>query len=433
MLYEDTKRGFSFYLPDGWSVRTQGAAIMLFKDRESNIQLIPLFCPDSAIDPEQTVDMFYRKESLRRSDLIVLQHNSDRDRNTSEMIIQYTSEDGAHMTGLLMCRASGSRGMMIAFQSRSEQYGAMRFVLTAVLSSLELKESLFHSTRGLQPSEDETGKSAPSAVRLENLVLKRSMPDGSVFGMMPQDWEFGGGLDVGVIAHDRKGNMGVRLVNIPVYSGFPSASPSEFLLAYVLPPSGLKQIEVIEKMPLPQYDAVLQANGIQSVTEGVEFYAVSQMGLPLKCGATASIQTMPLMLNAEIRAAWAGRDVYDGVKDILRDMAFSLSPDPAAVQRRIRAQEAAHEKLSSTIAATSDLVISSCDSHMRDSNRIIEKLNYYLAGEQAFISTLEDKVYVGKVEWGDYIQNPRYPQETMYADVPAEKWDKLPHSRELLQ
>lgn len=433
MVHQDLKRGFSFYLPEGWHVRTQASAIMLYKDRDTHIQLIPLVSPEAKIQPERIVDMFHKKESLRRNDLFVLGHRCDPDINTAEMLIQYTSENSVHLTALLMCRASGSRGLMVTFQSRSEEYGTVRLVLTAVLSSLELKEALFHKTRHLSPSTETAGDPVPSSISLESLVLKRSMPDGAVFGMMPPDWEFGGGLDVGVIAHDRSGNMGIRLVNIPVYSGFPSASPSDFLLAYVLPPSGLKQIEVIERKPLLEYDAVLRSQGVQSITEVIEFNAVSQVGVPLKCGASASIQTMPLMLNAEIRAAWAGRDVYDSVKAVLGEMAFSLGPDPAAVQRRIRSQEATLSHLSHTISSTGDVVISMCDSKMRDTNRIIDKLNYYQSGEQAFLSTLEDKIYVGRVEWGDYIQNPHYSQETMYTDIPADKWDSLTHTRQLLQ
>ena len=69
---------------------------------------------------------------------------------------------------------------------------------------------------------------------------------------------------------------------------------------------------------------------------------------------------------------------------------------------------------------------------MRDVNRRMEKWSYFSAGEQAFYSSLENKVYVGRSDWGDYISNPNYPQEIMTTIVPDNLWDKIDHDRRLV-
>ena len=61
-------------------------------------------------------------------------------------------------------------------------------------------------------------------------------------------------------------------------------------------------------------------------------------------------------------------------------------------------------------------------------DRALDKYNYYLSGEEARCSPLENRLYVVDSNLQKYVSNPNYPQE-MLTEVPDHLWIKLPHER----
>jgi len=83
---------------------------------------------------------------------------------------------------------------------------------------------------------------------------------------------------------------------------------------------------------------------------------------------------------------------------------------------------------SKTTAATTDVVIQGLRSHTANWDRALDKYNYYLSGEGAQYSPLENRIYVVDSNLRKYASNPNYPQE-MLTEVPDHLWNKLPHER----
>jgi hypothetical protein len=78
------------------------------------------------------------------------------------------------------------------------------------------------------------------------------------------------------------------------------------------------------------------------------------------------------------------------------------------------------------MAETADVVIQGLRSHTANWDRALDKYNYYLSGEEARYSPLENRIYVVDSHLEKYASNPNYPQE-MLTEVPYHLWNKLPH------
>jgi len=74
------------------------------------------------------------------------------------------------------------------------------------------------------------------------------------------------------------------------------------------------------------------------------------------------------------------------------------------------------------------VVIQGLRSHTANWDRALDKYNYYLSGEEARYSPLENRIYVVDSNLQKYAGNPNYPQE-MLKEVPDHLWNKLPHER----
>jgi hypothetical protein len=85
-------------------------------------------------------------------------------------------------------------------------------------------------------------------------------------------------------------------------------------------------------------------------------------------------------------------------------------------------------RASKTMSQTSDIVIQGLRSSSANTDRAIDKYNYYLSGEEARYSPLENRIYVVDSNLSNYAVNPNYPQEIL-TTVPDQLWNNLPHER----
>jgi hypothetical protein len=121
-------------------------------------------------------------------------------------------------------------------------------------------------------------------------------------------------------------------------------------------------------------------------------------------------------------------ELFDRNASVLFAMASSMGPNQQEIMGRLRENLDRLGQASRTIAATGDLVIQGQRSRTANWDRAMDKYNYYLSGEEARYSPLENKIYVVDSRLEKYAGNPRYPQE-MLTEVPDHLWNKLPHQR----
>jgi hypothetical protein len=109
-------------------------------------------------------------------------------------------------------------------------------------------------------------------------------------------------------------------------------------------------------------------------------------------------------------------------------MTASMGPNQQEIMRVLHQNLDRLGQASRTMSATGDVVIQGLRSGSANLDRTIDKYNYYLSGEEARYSPLENRVYVVDSHLEQYAGNPRYPQEAL-TSVPDALWNRLPHER----
>jgi len=125
---------------------------------------------------------------------------------------------------------------------------------------------------------------------------------------------------------------------------------------------------------------------------------------------------------------YAVPELFERNGRVLYAMTASMGPDQQVIMGRFNEHLRGLDAASKTISATGDLVIQTLRSSSAASDRIIDKYNYYLSGEEARYSPLENRIYVVDSNLDNYAGNPRFPQE-MLTTVPDALWNQLPHLR----
>jgi hypothetical protein len=109
-------------------------------------------------------------------------------------------------------------------------------------------------------------------------------------------------------------------------------------------------------------------------------------------------------------------------------MALSITADGGKIMANLKKNLDRLGQASKTMSQTGDIVIQSLRQGAANADRAIDKYNYYLSGEEARYSPLENRIYVVDSNLANYAANPRYPQE-MLTSVPDSLWNKLLHER----
>jgi paraquat-inducible protein B len=125
---------------------------------------------------------------------------------------------------------------------------------------------------------------------------------------------------------------------------------------------------------------------------------------------------------------YAVPELFERNSRVLYAIAATMSPNQQEIMGRLNENLRRLGQASKTMAETTDVVIRGLRSHTANWDRALDKYNYYLSGEEARYSPLENRIYVVDSNLQKYTSNPNYPQE-MLTEVPDQSWNKLPHER----
>ena len=125
---------------------------------------------------------------------------------------------------------------------------------------------------------------------------------------------------------------------------------------------------------------------------------------------------------------YAVPELFERNSRVLYAITASMGPNQQEIMRVLNENLGRLNQASRTISATGDVVIQGLRSGSANLDKAMDKYNYYLSGEEARYSPLENRIYVVDSNLEKYAANPRFPQE-MLTEVPDDLWNKLPHRR----
>lgn len=438
-IYNDQKRGFSVYVPQGWRINASGKVISISKDTDTIILFIPLAGLSRNTNSVTLLSILYNMAKKTYPDIKILDKRMTPNGNLAQVMVEYTSETRQKIKSQYICRLENGYGMLCGFDSPVGSFNKVQNEFKKALGSIKFNTKAFYQTQKIAAGSTQTQTQRP-AYSFGQMVLKQTQ-DGGCYGVIPQNWTIGGGLAYGsivVVAEDPNpaNSIGAMARTYSLYSGFNYQSAGDYFLREVVPnlPSPgqpmFSNVQVTNRYPDQQALNELAKGGLQGTAEAVEFQAyINMYGKTVRCSFTTSVSSVQGMPIVNIFGIWAPPQIFDSTRNILKQIALSFGTNQSAVQQKINSMNAASSKLSQTLSQTTDIVIAAADSHMQDMNRIIDKYNYYASGEQAYYSEIENKVYVGSSEWGEYMQNPNWTNETMTTNVPDNLWHKIEHDR----
>lgn len=427
-VYTD-KKGFALDVPSGWQVSTSGDAVYVYANQDTFVLLWPLMTDNQELNAVSLLSWLYNQAKQKCKDLKILDKKMSADGTEAKLNVQYTSpQTGNKVMGMYLCKLKNGFGTLCGHESPVNYFQQNEQVFKQVLYSFRYDPKTFFAQRMQQTSNQQGQVSQQQVQNYISQPVQRSSMEGASYGMVPADWEFGGGLNSQfIVAHNHTGDIGVseRLI-----TGGYNGPPGDILLKNQsqIP---LGNLQVLGRQPFQYIKDMAVKLNVNMDGEIIDVQGTAQNGKLTRTTFYVMVLNAGPGSVISIKSVWAPAEIFNTVKPTLEQIVFSLGPDQSVVQQNL-ANIRAYGQISKTISQTGDIVIATVDQNMENTNRWMDKVNLYYSGEQAYYSQTENKVYVGQADWGEYIQNPNYPQETMTTNVPDYLWNKIPQDRTLL-
>lgn len=431
--YSNSQLGLSFNKPRDWQVFVLENTIFI---KPSYNSLTGVFlCPILRAHPKMTALSFIRfvyDESTKiYKDIKILDKKVDKANSVAEVIASFTDpQTGKHVKGFYMISISGGRGLFCGYESPVNSFDAKYTALRGILKNLKISPFQFYNATGKgqfysnQPPSSQA--QAGPTININSLQIRPST-DNSMFIAVPPDWKVGGGNYV-LVATSPDEKLGVFITN-DHQPGQGLNDPRHYLLNQLMPFFKCTQT-VIEKSE-PNYDHIkmLQAEGLNSNATNFHGETTTAEGVRSKFVIMVS-GTSPVPGSGWVTTVgvMGVPGLFERNFNVLLAIALSINPNQSVIMGRLKENLNRLAQASRTISETGDIVIQALRQGSANTNRAIDKYNYYLSGEEARYSPLENKIYVVDSNLADYASNPNYPQE-MLTTVPDNKWNALPHER----
>lgn len=428
--YVNNELGISFNKPKAWNVYIDGGTVYIKPSPESaaGVFLYPILRAHPKMTALSFIRFIYDETKKIYPDLAIKEKKANSKDTFAEISAAYTNKN-VPVKGFYIISVDKGRGLFCGYEDTAKKFDTDRTAMREILKSLSVAPQPFYkgTSRGQVYGGGAAGAKAGPTIDINHFVTKGAV-DGTMYIACPPDWEAGGG-NYFFIANSPGGRTGVFTSNDHQPKTFDNKS---YLMYCLMPFLRCSNTVITKAEPNQDYMKMLQGQGVPS--NAVNFYGetINGTGLRLRFAIMVSAS------NLQAYGAPGGYVTTYGVFDLpetfdrnlntLVAMALSITADSAKIMGNLKQNLARLDAASKTISQTGDVVIQGLRQGAANTDRAIDKYNYYLSGEEARYSPLENTIYVVDSNLSNYASNPRYPQE-MLTTVPDNLWNKLPHER----
>lgn len=426
-----TDQGVELLRPAGWKVSVENGAVFVRSPADDGTQVF--FCPLLRPVPGLTALSFVRfavgqAEAVYES-FAIESRRANQAGTLAEVRTRFVDK-GRRLRGFYIVSVDQGRGLFCGYEAPEGTFEPEATLLKKMLPGFRINPQPFDAVAG-GGGTGGTGAAGSGRTGGGPTIDPRSMvvrqgTDGSMFITVPPDWKVGGG-NYALAANPPDNSMGVFMTND--HSSF-GGDPGSYFQSRLIPFLRCSNVRVTSTVPEQEVMQMAAQQGLQATSVRYRGSATSAEGMNMEFAIVVSLFRVPQYGSGWTTCAgtFARPELFGRNQEVLEAIVRSISPNQAVLQQRQRENSARLAQISRTISETGDIVASTLDSHRQGMNRIIDKYNYHLAGEEARYSQLENRIYVVDQNLSSYASNPNYPQE-MLSNVPDDLWNRLPHER----
>lgn len=429
--YASEEFGISFGKPNGWNVTVAKDAIYVKPSSggSEGIFLFPVYRAVAKTEAVSFVRFMYEQALVEHPDLKIEERRANDSNTVAEVTASYTDRETKAVTrGFYLVSIDGGRGIFCGYEAQADKFDRSHAALRHVLESLRISPATFY--QATRREKLPTAGSAPAPQPLSptidvNTLQVTLSPERTMYLAVPAGWTVGGG-NYSLIATSPDQRMGVTATNDAQPA---TRDPHTYLLKALLPFYKCSATTVHKRDPNEAIMAFSRSQGYASCAEDFVGETTQENGQKIYFW---------MMVNAATLAHGSGfvstigfyavPELFERNSRVLYAMTASIGPNQQEVMRVLRENLGRLDSASRTIAATGDIVIQGLRSKTANWDRAMDKYNYYLSGEEARYSPLENRIYVVDSNLEKYAGNPRYPQEAL-TEVPDRLWNAIPHQR----
>ena len=427
--YLSNELGICFIKPRNWNVYIDGNTIWVKPSYKSTIGvfLYPILRAHPKTTALSLIRFLYDEAKKVYPDIKIEDKRVNKNDTFAEVIAVFTSNNEI-VRGFYIVSIAKGMGLFCGYEAPVNKFDSGCTVLRKILSSLQIVPLNFYNATksGSYKSANLSAGRGPT-IDIKSLSVRPSS-DNSMFIAVPPDWLVGGGNYV-LVATSPDERMIVWATNDHQPGGV--TDPYFYLTQRLFPFFKASGVVICKREPNNDMMNALRLQGLASNIENFYGEVINGNGVKVRFTTMVEIVYSPYGGVGFISTVGfsAVPELYERNKDVLTAIALSISPNQGVIMGRLNENLARLAEASKTVSATGDIVIQSINSSTANIDRAIDKYNYYLSGEEARYSPLENKIYVVDSNLANYASNPNYPQE-MLTTVPDNLWNQLPHERD---
>jgi len=429
--YANQDLGISFCKPSNWNVFIADGTVYIKPSLKSptGVFLTPVLRVHPKMQALSFIRFVYDMAKNVYPDLVLSDKRANSNNTMADVSALFT-KSSIPVKGYYMVSIDNGRGLFCGYEDVKNDFDSKYSALKQILKTLKVQPQVFYngtSQGQLYGGSSPASKNLNPTIDPDRFVTKASF-DGTMYIMCPPDWLANGG-NYFFIAHSPEGKMGVFTSNDHQPKTF---DPQTYLLYHLMPFIQCSNTSVSKAEPNKDYMKMLQSQGIPSNASNFYGETTNGDGLRLKYCILVSASNLQAygVPGGYVTSygAFAVPELFDRNFIVLVAMALSITADNSVIMGNLRANLDRLNAASKTISQTGDVTIGMVRNSAASADRVIDKYNYYLTGEEARYSPIENKIYVVDSNLAAYVSNPNYPNE-MLTSVPDSKWNTLPHER----
>ncbi len=426
--YSNGQLGVSLSKPRDWSVSVSGTVISISGSTGNTpgIFLLPILRADPRMEAVSFLRFMYGQALTEHPDLKIEDRRSDKSNTFAQLTATYVKSGSTEtIRGFYLVSLERGRGLFCGYEAPAGTFDSEHTVLRNVLKTLRIEPTTFYNATGRAPAAREVSRDRLSpTIDISTLATRLSF-DRTMYLAVPPDWTVGGG-NYSLVATPPGEQMGITATNDAQPK---TRDPYTYLMNALLPFYGCSSTVIEKREPNQDLMRFSVSQGYSSQAENFTGATTQKTGQQVKFWIMVNAASLPSGGGfVSTLGFYAVPPLFDRNAGVLFAMASSMSPNQQEIMGRLRENLDRLGQASRTMSEAGDVVIAGSRSRTANWDRAMDKFNYYLSGEEARYSPLENRIYVVDSSIEKYASNPRYPQE-MLTEVPDQLWNRLPHER----
>lgn len=430
-IYTNQNLGISFSKPSNWNVFITDGTVYIKPSMQSPtvIFLTPILRTHSKTEALSFIRFVYDMAIKVYPDLILTDKRANSN-NTMAEVSAVFRKNNTLVTGFYMVSIDNGKGLFCGYEDVKNDFDNKYTMLKQILKTLKIKpQEYFNGTSQGQFY----GGNAYASNKINPTIdpaqfVTKASSDRTTYIRCPSDWRANGN-NYFFLADSPDGKMGDFTSNDHQPKTFDLKT---YLLYQLMPFMKCSNTTITKVEPNHDYMNLLKLQGIPSNASNFYGETTNELGFRLKYSILLSASRFEAYGSpggyVTSYGAFAVPELFDRNFNILVAMALSITADNSLIMGNLRQNLDRLNAVSKTISQTGDVTISMVRSSAANTNRVIDKYNYYLSGEEARYSPVENRIYVVDSKLDAYVSNPNYPNE-MLTNVPDSKWKTLLHDR----